>query len=92
MAQPGLRPEPKNGRFAADAKYHNTMTYNTAVPLSGNLFQFLRVSSTEKTERPAVGVGGPKGSVLNGASLRSPVAFEPAFLSQERGSPTRENA
>jgi hypothetical protein len=39
----------RNARFVAEAKYPNTMTYNTAVQLSGNLFQLLRVSSTDTT-------------------------------------------
>ena len=41
----------RNDLFATDAKHHNTMTYNTVAQLSGNLFQLLRVSSTDHTVR-----------------------------------------
>jgi hypothetical protein len=48
---PALGRNQRNGPFVADGKCCNTMTYSTPIKLSGNVFQFLRVSSTEATEQ-----------------------------------------
>ena len=38
----------RNRLPSTDAKYHNTMTYNSVAQLSGNLFQLLRVSNADE--------------------------------------------